>query len=82
MRKTVLGRYVKCIGLLSALLTSSVFLSGCTEMMKHLGYTPTQAPVVNLCKTSNVLLTNLNKKTEHRRYMLPDGRLCLEVNNL
>jgi hypothetical protein len=80
MKRMNTNSFIKCAGLLAALLVASSLLSGCAGMMNRLGYTPIQASVTQACEASHVLLTNLNENAHRRSYMLPNGRACPEVN--
>jgi hypothetical protein len=66
----------KCAGIFLLALVLSGTLSGCTNMMKQLGYVPAQQPVQNTCQSSSVLLANLKKGINQRQYLLPDGHPC------
>ncbi len=71
---------MKKMGLLGTLFIIISSLSGCANMMTSLGYTRIPTTTANACNRASMLITNLNADPHDRRYVLPDGRACFEVN--
>ncbi len=81
IKRIQIHRPIKYAWLLGAILIGSNLLSGCANVMQHLGYTPISAQTTQSCAAAPVLITNLTTDVHRRQYQLPDGRQCPEVNH-
>ncbi|MDP1574340.1 MAG: hypothetical protein Q8L78_05365 [Coxiellaceae bacterium] len=72
--------HIKLAGLICLVLVTSAFLSSCAGMMNQLGYVPIEKQQAKACSAAPVLITNLTLNPHHRKYQLPNGKICPGVN--
>lgn len=73
--------YKKCMSLVVTLLLTSSLLLGCTGVMQPVDNHYTRHSLTSACTDASLLITNLIVGRHHRRYQLPDGQPCREMND-
>jgi len=80
MKNYLLMWPIKLMGIMGSIVVGTSLLTGCANMLHRLGYMPIQQSP-SACATAPVLMTNLKEKADQRRYQLPDGHICSEIND-
>lgn len=74
----MMKQQIKQLSMIGLLVGALFSLGGCANMMQgmHPAKYRVQHQPVMTCQQSSLLITNLAKQSDQRRYLLPDGKAC------